>query len=313
MPPPRQQVAWAQKYGQQYHVDPRLLLAIGGHETQWGNLGAGRQGYTLGYGVTDSGILSKYRGPENQYRYAAQLLAKWGVHSLADVLAGKAAPYATDPAWEHGVAGVYKGLGALPDASPASPPAAAPLPPMGMAPAVPAPPPMLPQGLLRGINQAFSGAPAGGFVLPPIQSYQQVQAPPVVDKGGSIRPPKTLVKPATPVTATIVNYAKQQLGQPYVWGGESRAEGGFDCSGLVDWALRQEGYKGPRLTTYTIANLGVSVKGQKLRPGDLILANNGEHVVIYAGNGKVIAAPHRGTVVQIQPLARFNITDVRRI
>ncbi len=98
-----------------------------------------------------------------------------------------------------------------------------------------------------------------------------------------------------------------------MWGGESRKEGGFDCSGLVDWALRQQGYKGPRVTTYTLAKMGTSVKGQPLQPGDLVLANHGEHVVIYAGNGRVIAAPHTGTNVQYQPLSKFDITDIRRL
>lgn len=128
--------------------------------------------------------------------------------------------------------------------------------------------------------------------------------------------------PGSP-NATIVDYARRQLGQPYVWGGESRAEGGFDCSGLVDWALRQEGYQGPRLTSFTLATMGVSVKDQKLLPGDLIITNNTNHVVIYAGNGQVIAS-HGGSadtrghtapghIVRLQPLSTINIEDVRRL
>ena len=108
-----------------------------------------------------------------------------------------------------------------------------------------------------------------------------------------------------------IAYARQQVGVPYCWGGTGG--GCFDCSGLVDWSMRQQGYKGPRLTTYSIAHLGTSVKGRPLQPGDLVLANGGEHVVIYAGHGKVIAAPHTGTDVQYQSLSKFNITDVRRV
>jgi cell wall-associated NlpC family hydrolase len=111
---PSAQMSLAQKYGNQYGVDPRVLLAIAGHETRWGSLGAGRQGYTLGYGVTDGGTLSKYRGIGNQYRYAAQTLARWGVRTLDDILAGKAGAYATDPNWERGVASVYRSLGSSP-------------------------------------------------------------------------------------------------------------------------------------------------------------------------------------------------------
>jgi hypothetical protein len=108
---PSNQIALAQQYGRQYGIDPRLLLAIGGHETHWGTLGAGRQGYTLGYGATDTGLLNQYAGVANQYRGAAKTLAGWGARSIGDVLAGKASRYATDPGWERGVAGVYRTLG----------------------------------------------------------------------------------------------------------------------------------------------------------------------------------------------------------
>ena len=120
--------------------------------------------------------------------------------------------------------------------------------------------------------------------------------------------PTAPVKPGKGLVAT----AAKQLGQPYVWGGESRKEGGFDCSGLVDWAARQRGYNGPRLTTYTIAKMGQSVKGGQLKPGDLVISNGGEHVSIYAGDGKVLVSPHTGTVVQYQNIAS-NVTDVRRV
>ena len=45
----------------------------------------------------------------------------------------------------------------------------------------------------------------------------------------------------------VVAAALAQLGWPYVWGGESRAEGGFDCSGLVDYALAAAGLPVGRL------------------------------------------------------------------
>lgn len=31
----------------------------------------------------------------------------------------------------------------------------------------------------------------------------------------------------------IVRTARTYIGKPYVWGGESDAEGGYDCSGFV--------------------------------------------------------------------------------
>jgi peptidoglycan DL-endopeptidase CwlO len=40
-----------------------------------------------------------------------------------------------------------------------------------------------------------------------------------------------------------------------------------------------------------------------LQPGDLVFpANPGDHVAMYIGGGQVIAAPHSGAVVDIEPL-----------
>lgn len=138
--------------------------------------------------------------------------------------------------------------------------------------------------------------------------------------GGTTKPP---VSPRTgaipqsrnPQMNTALQIAVKQLGKPYVWGAES-PELGFDCSGLIEYAFEQAGIKTPgRLTTWTIANYGKSVKGQQFQPGDMILTNKGKHVVLYLGDGKVIAAPRRGEPVQIQPVSRFNgqIVDVRRV
>ncbi len=116
--------------------------------------------------------------------------------------------------------------------------------------------------------------------------------------------------------ATAIEIAKQQIGKPYVWGAESPAEGGFDCSGLLDYAFKKAGIKIPgRLTTYSAMRLGTSVRGQPMKPGDWIIGKGGTHMVMYIGNGQVIAAPRRGESVQYQPVSRFEgkIQDVRRL
>lgn len=118
--------------------------------------------------------------------------------------------------------------------------------------------------------------------------------------------------PAGGSIAKAIAVAKKQIGKPYIWGAESPSEGGFDCSGLIDYAFRKAGIGLPgRLTTYTAAKLGKSVKGQKLLPGDWVISNNGEHMTMYIGNGKVIAAPHKGTNVQVQKIPG-DVVDVRR-
>lgn len=119
-----------------------------------------------------------------------------------------------------------------------------------------------------------------------------------------------------PTLQKILAAADAQIGKPYVWGAESPEEGGFDCSGLIDWAYRQAGIDLPgRLTTYTAMRMGVSAKGKPLQPGDWLITNGGKHMVMYVGNGKVIAAPRRGTTVRYQPVSDFegDIVDVRRV
>lgn len=150
----------------------------------------------------------------------------------------------------------------------------------------------------------------------------------LLDKLGTVSPPKMdkaipkvksqktkQVDPAASgVMAKILEAAHKQVGQPYVWGGESRAEGGFDCSGLIQWAYDQVGIQIPRVTTDQI-KAGRAIPWGKFKPGDLIFSNKGGHVVMYVGGGKVIAAPHTGTVVQYQPVSRFknSFVTARRI
>jgi cell wall-associated NlpC family hydrolase len=131
------------------------------------------------------------------------------------------------------------------------------------------------------------------------------------------RPPAPVIHPVTPplhaahgagARAGIVRAALAQVGWPYVWGGESRTEGGFDCSGLVDHAYARAGYQLPgRPTADVLWAMSVPLDPADLRPGDLVFlgARSGlaHHVGLYAGGGWVIAAPHLGALVEIEPLA----------
>jgi peptidoglycan DL-endopeptidase CwlO len=108
------------------------------------------------------------------------------------------------------------------------------------------------------------------------------------------------------VTAALA-IAKQQIGKPYIWGASSPGVG-FDCSGLIEYAYEAAGIKTPgRLTTGTMSKMGQKVAWRNVQPGDWIVRDQGGsgHVVMYVGNGQVIAAPRRGEVVQFQPLSRF--------
>lgn len=60
-------------------------------------------------------------------------------------------------------------------------------------------------------------------------------------------------------SSDIVSTARTYLGKPYVWGGESDAEGGYDCSGFVYSVLNKCGMKVPRTTAQGYSSLGKRV------------------------------------------------------
>lgn len=112
------------------------------------------------------------------------------------------------------------------------------------------------------------------------------------------------------VRANIVRAAAQQIGWPYVWGGESRTEGGFDCSGLVDYAYSAAGHALPgRPTAAVLWQMGIPIAKRNLRPGDLVFLGtySGQpyHVAMYAGHGMVIVASGRG-----RPIAAVRLDSV---
>jgi cell wall-associated NlpC family hydrolase len=110
-----------------------------------------------------------------------------------------------------------------------------------------------------------------------------------------------------PKIAQALAIAKQQIGKPYVFGAASPGVG-FDCSGLIEYAFEQAGIATPgRLTTGPMSKMGKAVPWKNIQPGDWIVRDSGGtgHVVMYTGNGQVIAAPHTGEVVQYQPLSKF--------
>jgi hypothetical protein len=94
---------------------------------------------------------------------------------------------------------------------------------------------------------------------------------------------------------TVIDAARSVLGRPYVWAGTFKGNGGGDCSGLVVFSFGKAGISLPHFTGFLI-NKGVEVSRADLQPGDLVFPDPG-HVQIYTGNGRIIEAPHTGTVV----------------
>ncbi|HEX6467676.1 MAG TPA: C40 family peptidase [Streptosporangiaceae bacterium] len=118
---------------------------------------------------------------------------------------------------------------------------------------------------------------------------------------------------------TAIRAAESKLGVPYVWGGESDAEGGYDCSGLVQYAFAMAGIRMPRVAADQ-ANTGWRIPFAQARPGDLLIWANDptapgyiSHIAIYIGGGKMVVAPHTGDVVKIQQVYFSNLQGAVRV
>ena len=115
------------------------------------------------------------------------------------------------------------------------------------------------------------------------------------------------------IRVDICQYAKEFLGNPYVWGGTSLTNGA-DCSGYVLSVFKKYGVRLPR-TSREQSNCGTTIKVSEAKPGDLIFYGNGKtvnHVAIYIGGGQVIHASSPKTGIRISNVSyRSPIKAVR--
>ncbi|MGL5435039.1 MAG: SH3 domain-containing protein [Lachnospiraceae bacterium] len=100
----------------------------------------------------------------------------------------------------------------------------------------------------------------------------------------------------------VVNYALQFVGNRYVWGG-TNPNTGADCSGFVQYVLRNSaGVSLPR-TSREQAKTGQSIKSSDMKPGDLIYYTNKSgvvnHVAMYIGNGQIVHAASTKSGIRI--------------
>lgn len=122
----------------------------------------------------------------------------------------------------------------------------------------------------------------------------------------------------------IVRTSREYLGKPYVWGGESEAEGGYDCSGFVYSVLNKCGMKVPRTTAQGYSALGKKVSN--IQSADLLyfgkstkrithiaIAINSTQMIESLGNSKNTKT-NKGKGVSITNIShRSDLVLVKRI
>jgi cell wall-associated NlpC family hydrolase len=127
--------------------------------------------------------------------------------------------------------------------------------------------------------------------------------------------------PADPAAANaVLMRALSLVGTPYRWGGDT-PEGGFDCSGLVNYVYRDMlDLRLPRTSRQLARWQGPRIAPDRLAPADLVFFGNGgevSHVGIYVGEGRFVHAPNSGGTVRLDRLDgawwRDHYTGAKRV
>ena len=121
-------------------------------------------------------------------------------------------------------------------------------------------------------------------------------------------PPRSwpVVAPQDPAAANaVLMRAISLVGTPYRYGGNT-PDGGFDCSGLVNYVYSDMlDLRLPRSSSDLAAVQGPRIAPQSLAPADLVFfgsAGSVSHVGIYIGEGRFVHAPSSGGTVRLDRL-----------
>ena len=128
--------------------------------------------------------------------------------------------------------------------------------------------------------------------------------------GAVLDPSTSAPQPGTPAGVAAVRFAESEIGLPYVWGGGSLngpTGGGFDCSGLVLYAVFQA--SGHRIAlphlTYDMVNYGRIEPRTAVQPGDLVFLNPDSrgpgHVAMVVNPTTIVEAQTFGVPVKLSP------------
>lgn len=114
----------------------------------------------------------------------------------------------------------------------------------------------------------------------------------------------------------LINAFKELIGKPYVWGGESMAEGGYDCSGALYAAANRAGYKVSRLTAQDYSTIGKKIPVGSQMPGDCLFFGSSvshiKHCALYIGNGLMIESRGSSQNTKNNPGTGVTISNVNR-
>ncbi len=112
---------------------------------------------------------------------------------------------------------------------------------------------------------------------------------------------------ASNAAGVAIEFTKQQLGEPYLWGGNG--PDAWDCSGILVKAFAAANVKIPRVANDQYEKGGAHLPVRDAQPGDLIFwayntadPRSVHHVGMYLGGDEYIHAPQTGDVVKISKM-----------
>lgn len=155
------------------------------------------------------------------------------------------------------------------------------------------------------------------YVEPASQTPASSESAPIVEENTTTTETESLTQDSTNTTTAntntvttnsdgqyLSNYAKQYIGNPYVYGGESLSTGA-DCSGFTKAVLNANGIQVNGRTAADQAAGGTKISLSEAQAGDLIYYDNGSgvyHIAIYNGDGTVTHSSNSVSGVKVSDM-----------